>query len=747
MNNNDDNENEDANGDKGDSSPETESASDSDTSSSDGHNNNADNNKSDSKNPGNFFCEICNKMFKWAKNFNAHRVKCKPRFSKKNIPPFPEDPVTKPLEIGGHLAYTYAKHWRSIRTHYFEGKVQRMYNIRWENDGSETPDWEQVLSLIFERQTYSFKITASTSLMLQHQKTGEIEYFHPSYNNHRVFDDPVSIQNRADLDDFIEKITNIDFFEKSCKERASTEWDVVANPSTSFYVYPIPPFPLGCSTIDIPQHIIDNKNIITLTGDGKKKFTDNLCLFRALSLLDPNANPQRIEKPTKDNFERYAEFMNIPLSEPFQGIDDINSLEEFFNVNINIYSYEECEKDENEDESEHDLNDDDDDDDDIPPLCAVRRSDKTFTQTLHLLKVKNHVCFIKDVAKISHCFTCSNCDKSFTHYFKLNAHSCAHTFNGQRESYPGGVFQPTLSTLSTLRRNGLPIPENFMFPHRITFDFESYFKKSDKVHQGKQTQIINTHVPLSFSIVSNVPGHTEAKCIISKGNEQELIDSFISEIETISKSSYEILKKQFEHIFDILEERINSTEHSGPHYDNPSNLKDLLEEYIRVIPVVGFNSGRYDLNVIKTFLFRKLNQTDTKIKYILKTGNTFKAIATESFIFLDIKYYLAPGYSYSQYLAAYDVKETKGFFPYEYMDDIQKLDDTALPPHSAFYSSLKNENITVEEYQFCQNVWQEYADHARFSCLVQQQRCCSFFACTCKTNSVLQNVRYRYVER
>ena len=41
--------------------------------------------------------------------------------------------------------------------------------------------------------------------------------------------------------------------------------------------------------------------------------------------------------------------------------------------------------------------------------------------------------------------------------------------------------------------------------------------------------------------------------------------------------------------------------------------------------------------------------------------------------------YLAPGYSYDEYLKAYGCEIEIGHFPYEYMDDLLKLDDRALP--------------------------------------------------------------------
>ena len=39
------------------------------------------------------------------------------------------------------------------------------------------------------------------------------------------------------------------------------------------------------------------------------------------------------------------------------------------------------------------------------------------------------------------------------------------------------------------------------------------------------------------------------------------------------------------------------------------------------------------------------------------------------------------------------------------MDDLHKLEDRALPPQEAFYSRLKNEGISNDDYARCQAVW------------------------------------------
>jgi hypothetical protein len=47
----------------------------------------------------------------------------------------------------------------------------------------------------------------------------------------------------------------------------------------------------------------------------------------------------------------------------------------------------------------------------------------------------------------------------------------------------------------------------------------------------------------------------------------------------------------------------------------------------------------------------------------------------------------------------------KGYYPYEYIDNDEKLDEIGLPPKEAFYSNLTKKDITDEEYQHVQDVY------------------------------------------
>ena len=50
----------------------------------------------------------------------------------------------------------------------------------------------------------------------------------------------------------------------------------------------------------------------------------------------------------------------------------------------------------------------------------------------------------------------------------------------------------------------------------------------------------------------------------------------------------------------------------------------------------------------------------------------------------------------------------KGIYPYEYMDDWNKFDETQLPAIQDFYSQLKQEHITDEDYEHAQLIWNTF---------------------------------------
>ena len=76
-----------------------------------------------------------------------------------------------------------------------------------------------------------------------------------------------------------------------------------------------------------------------------------------------------------------------------------------------------------------------------------------------------------------------------------------------------------------------------------------------------------------------------------------------------------------------------------------SPTEKMLEKflkYLRQVPVIGFNSSRYDFNVVKPYLVECLHALGG-VDFVVKKDQSFMAVQTNSFRFLDMVSYLAPG--------------------------------------------------------------------------------------------------------
>ena len=123
--------------------------------------------------------------------------------------------------------------------------------------------------------------------------------------------------------------------------------------------------------------------------------------------------------------------------------------------------------------------------------------------------------------------------------------------------------------------------------------------------------------------------------------------------------------------------------------------------------IIGFNSQNYDIPLIKRFLPSALSRLDTLPSLVIKKNNRFMALRTKTLQYLDSTSYLAAGTSLRDFYKAYNVKSPKGFFPYKWFDDLQKLKATQLLSIEYFYSILTDRTISQENYQLCQDVWKE----------------------------------------
>ena len=209
-----------------------------------------------------------------------------------------------------------------------------------------------------------------------------------------------------------------------------------------------------------------------------------------------------------------------------------------------------------------------------------------------------------------------------------------------------------------------------------------------------------------------------------------------------SDAAYDNIKDSYEDVLEQLAEALTNwnereeaarsvnDKESRPATNPYKKLMGQLYGWMHQLPVIGFNSGKYDLNAIKQFLIHYFLSTskteeqeeeeekeqDDKDKeendgigsfFVIKRNNTFMCLSTDQLKFLDMTNNIAPGLIYDKYMKAFGCEVTKGHFPYEYMDRLERLDDTALPSKEAFFSRLKNEGISDEDYASCQEAWRD----------------------------------------
>jgi hypothetical protein len=139
----------------------------------------------------------------------------------------------------------------------------------------------------------------------------------------------------------------------------------------------------------------------------------------------------------------------------------------------------------------------------------------------------------------------------------------------------------------------------------------------------------------------------------------------------------------------------------NPKIKEPADVAD--NSYFNTVPCLGFNSGSYDLNLIRKFgLFE-----DTKaITKTIRKNFKYMSLTYKNVSFQDVMFYVAPGTNLEKFTRAFCGSRQKGYFPYEWLQSVSQLKKTKIPPDSAFYDKLKKE-APKDARPWCKMVWKE----------------------------------------
>ena len=218
------------------------------------------------------------------------------------------------------------------------------------------------------------------------------------------------------------------------------------------------------------------------------------------------------------------------------------------------------------------------------------------------------------------------------------------------------------------------------YPYFIVYDFEALLNKLNTKKTG-DLSFNNKHVSVSVGINDNL---TNKPIFLVNPNPDELIKDFINDFQLCGKT---------------IAEKVSSTYPMIDEESIPEGVRKQWEERCNQVPVLGFNSGKYDINMIKEYFVKHLTEQEAEIS-VAKKENSYMFLTTCKFKFLDVLSYLTPGLSFDGWCKANNCAVQKLVFPYEWLDSYEKLSHIGPVQYEDFYSSLQKKiSITSQEYE------------------------------------------------
>ena len=544
--------------------------------------------------------------------------------------------------------------------------------------------------------------------------------------------DPHEIYNemRDEIEEELQKV----------EQAEGSGWVFVEVENLTLYTDIWDPLKVG-SYIDLPKELKNKNAIVNMKNeDNDKCFL--WCVLRALNPKDKNA--ERIDKDLKSKEHTLnMEGITYPVS-----LKDIKRFEkQNLDISISILGYSKDER--------------------VYPL-RISKKEEERKYNIVLLLIKNgdnsHYCYVKNLSALlasqvnnhkGKLYFCLNCLNGYDEPEKLKQHK---EYCNETESIK--INMPPPDTYIKFK--------NFLYSERAPFavyaDFESIVKPLDTCEPDPNksyTKKYQKHEPVSFvyyikSFNESVYKSTKRTYIKENPEDPDPVDVFINwleeDVKIISELGNEkmIITEEEEEQFKqasncwICHKKLNLEDRVRDHchytgryrgaahnlcnlkYSKPNNISVFFHNltgydshlFIKKLNVTGGNIDCIPNNEENYISFSKTIKTG---EYTNKKGETknkyFKIIFKDSLKFmassLEALVNNLPEDAFKNLNKYFTSKQTKllkqkGFFPYDYMDNIEKLKDSKPPPQKAFYSKLTGKGINNYNYNHVLNVWKSF---------------------------------------
>ena len=474
--------------------------------------------------------------------------------------------------------------------------------------------------------------------------------------------------------------------------------------------------PLAASSfIELPTTLKRSKSILNIKNE------DNSCfIYCILAKLFPHvSNPHHASSYITHENELKLNGLTFPMT-----LSQINKFERLNKtISVNVFGFENSE---------------------IIPLRIAKNTQRQ--HHINLLHMKtdqtSHYCLIREFdtflgrtksRKCKH-FFCYFCLNGFTNKKMLIKHiPLCRSHGAQKVVMPIQGHNDTVSFKDYLKQMRLPFV--------IYCDFETLNRRIDTCENApNKSQTVPKKLldvsSFGYKVVCSVDSNYTKSVRIYRGKdasskfleclleEQSEIQELLKRNEPIKMTCKDI--KQYQKAthcyicgggFEEPQDKCRDHCHLSGKYRGASHMTcNLVYKTLSFIPVVIHNLRGFDGHLIA----QSLGQFDGKISCIPQNLEKYLSFSFQNLRFIDSLQFLSASldalvvdlkmdtknldYNFRHFFSEFNNREDakgllqKNAYPYDYMDCETKFEETRLPPIDCFYSSIKNQGISQDEY-------------------------------------------------
>jgi hypothetical protein len=499
----------------------------------------------------------------------------------------------------------------------------------------------------------------------------------------------------------------------------------------------------GSSYIELPKYIKDKKACINIKNEDNKCFL--WCLLANIYSVDKNA--ERVSNYKKYEKELDCEGFEFPMK-----VKDIKKFEKRNDYSINVIGYETIF---NPKSKTMEYN--------FFPIHSSRHQSQSGKQA-DLLYIddkegNSHYVLIKNLSRLLSREISNH--KAAGHFCRF----CLHKFTTEelleKHKENGCILLNECKPIMPKQGDVVKftnINKMIKNPFVIYADFECLTKPIEKDKEAtKSTFKYQEHEPcgVAFKVVSEYPelynkplelyrGEKPAEWLLKtliKVQEEiiEIIDNQpfgdVEDMKITTEQEHShhkathcyICEKEFEK---ENNDKVRDHDHFNGKYRGPAhsncNLRYRINPRDFKIPVIFHNLKNYDGHILIKALSSLGDEYLDAIKCIscnfekYITFSVKKLSFIDSFAFLStslekqVEFLAVEGLHKFTYLKEnfsednINILTKKGVYPYDYMSNWERFNETALPPQSSFYSQLSKNDISVEDYERAVEVFKTF---------------------------------------